>query len=147
MVKKILKYLGYGISWGCVFFVFTNLIGYLAVGDSFVRPLAENFAVQAVGGILAGILCGSTCIVYTIDRLPFWAQIAIHFGVGLTGYFTLAYKLGWMPTATVFHAAAFIAFGFAVFTITWSIFYLYNIHEAKKVNKKLKELEESKKTK
>lgn len=147
MVKKILKYLIYGISWGCVFFVLTYLIGYLCVGKDFVRPLADDFATQAFGGILAGILCGSTSIVYTVERLPFWAQILIHAGVGLTGYFILAYKLGWMPSGTILHMVSFIVFGFVVFALIWSGFYLYNRHEAKKVNKKLKELEESKKTK
>lgn len=146
MGKKILKYLWYGISWGCVFFVFTNLIGYLAVGEDFIALLVNDFAAQAFGGILAGIFCGSTSIVYTFDRLPFWVQILIHFGVGLTGYFIIAYTLGWMPTASVFHIAGFIGFGFAIFACTWSAFYLYNRYEAEKVNKKLRELEESKKT-
>ena len=40
-VKKVINYLFLGISWGCTFFVFTCLIGYLISGPAFLAPIVN----------------------------------------------------------------------------------------------------------
>lgn len=139
----ILKRLFWGISWGCTFFVLTALIGYLTAGKAFLEPILEDFAAQALGAMLVGIFCGSTAIVYDIERLAPGMRIFIHFTVGLGGYLCVAYKLQWMPVDNFGHILAFILTGVFVFMIIWAAFYFHNRREAQKVNKRLKELERS----
>lgn len=141
MLKKIFKYLLYGISWGCTCFVFVNIIGTMMVGKTFLEPILSNFAQQALGSIFVGICCASSAVVYTLENLARWKQITIHFAVGLTGYIIAAHKLKWMPAQSLIQSIIFILFAVGIFTIIWYGFYLYNKWDAKKVNDRLKELE------
>ena len=111
MVKKVVKYLFWGIAWGCTFFVLVCLTGALTVGDAFIGPVMANFIKQAMGAILVGIFCGSSSIVYTFEKMPMGLRIAIHATVGLTGYFFIAYWLGWMPIQNGWQIASFIGLG------------------------------------
>lgn len=141
MLKKILKYLFYGISWGWSFFVIINLIGVMTVGDAYLKPIMDNYIQQVLGSALVGICCGSSAIVYTFDKLARWMQAGLHFAIGLTGYFVVAYKLDWMPVASGLQIAAYVALGVLIFAAIWSCFYFYSRHEVKKVNQRLEELE------
>lgn len=141
MLKKILQYLFYGIFWGCTCFVLTGLIGYEIAGKAWLEPIMADFTRHAVGGMLTGIFCASSTIVYTVKRLPLWAAILIHFSVGLGGYFSIAFRLGWMPVQTGWPLAAFILIGVSVFACIWAGCYFYNRYEARKFNRRLRELE------
>ena len=107
-VKKVINYLFLGISWGCTFFVFTCLIGYLISGPAFLAPIVNNFPRQALGAVFVGIACGSTSIVYRIDRLSLGIQILIHFTLGMSGYFLAAFYLGWIPLENKWYMMTFI---------------------------------------
>lgn len=141
MVKRILKYLFYGISWGWSFFVIINIIGVITVGDAYLKPIMDNFIQQALGSALVGICCGSSSIVYTFDKLPRWMQAGLHFAIGLSGYFAVAYKLDWIPVASTLQIVSYVALGILIFAAIWSCFYFYSKHEVKKVNRRIKELE------
>lgn len=141
MLRKIFKYLFGGIVWGCTFFVLVNLIGAFTAGDRFLYLVREDFVRQALGAILCGVFCAFPAIVYTFDRLPYGLQVGIHFAVGLTGYFVIAYKLGWMPMQGVGQIAGFIGIGTGIFFAIWFGFYLFNRIEAKRVNERLRQLE------
>lgn len=142
MLKRIVKYLLGGISWGCSFFVLTQLTGVLISGDAFLEPVAADFVRHALGAILCGVLCGSTAIVYTFDRLPWRAQIAIHFAVGISGYLAIAWHLKWIPAQTGIQIGISVFLAVFIFTAIWAGFYLYNRHEARTMNRKIRELEE-----
>ena len=145
IILRWMKYLLYGISWGWSFFVLINIIGYLAAGQRYLEPLMENFVSQALYAALVGIACGSTSIVYTFDRLPWAAQIAIHFVVGIGTYFAVAFTQGWIPLMNVWSAVIFIVIGILIFAGIWSGFYFFNMAEARRVNEKLKQMEEEEK--
>ena len=81
-IMKLLKYLYWGISWGCTFFVLTCLIGYFLGGRAYLDPIVNQFPRHAAGSIIVGIACGSTSIVYTLEKLSHGLQIVIHFTVG-----------------------------------------------------------------
>lgn len=140
-IKTIFQYLFFGIAWGCVFFVIYCLIVFCMAGEEYLQPIVHDYARQAIGAMLAGIFCGSTAIVYTVDKLPLGIKILIHFAVGLGGYFGVAYVCGWIPLQSTGRLAAFAAIGITVFTLIWLGFYLYNRWEANKVNRRLRELE------
>ena len=105
-----------------------------------MEPVTHDFVAQAMGGVVVGICCASTAIVYTFDRLPAWLQIGIHFTVGLAGYFSVAFHLEWLPTASAGHIVASVLFGVAIFIAIWLGFYLAARREAAKVNARLQEL-------
>lgn len=143
MLKRIFKYLFFGISWGCTFFVFTLLIGVLTAGNTFLEPIVSDFVRQTLGAVLVGILCGSTAILYTFDRLPTWICIVIHFAVGISGYLAVAWHLGWIPAQTGIRLLISVIIAICIFTALWFIFYFINRSEAKRVNKRLQELQEN----
>lgn len=143
MLKKWLKYLGWGIGWGCTFFVLISLVGSLIAGPAFLAPIVRDYPRHALGAMLTGVCCGSCSIVYTFEKLASWQQIAIHAAVGLGGYFLAAYYLGWMPVQSGWQVAAFAVCGILIFAAIWACFYLYNRREAKKVNERLRELDGS----
>ncbi len=141
MLKKIIHYLFYGISWGCICFVLTGLIGYEIAGSAWLEPVIADFPRQAFGSMLVGICCASSAIFYTLKRFPLWAAVLIHFGVGLGGFFSVAFWLGWMPLQAGWQVISFILIGVFSFVCIWAVFYFYNRHEAEKLNKRLRELE------
>lgn len=140
----IVKYLYRGISWGCVFFLFFCLFGYLYAGEAFLQPIMLDFARQVLGSVLVGIACGSTAIVYTSERLPFVIQVLIHFVVGLGVFFPTAVYLGWIPYAPENPLATILQFllACAIFAAIWGCFYLYNRHEARVINRRLRDMDQ-----
>lgn len=150
IIIRWIKYLFYGISWGWSFFVLINVIGCLSAGKEYVEPVMENFVSQAMYAALVGIACGTTSIVYTFEKLPWAAQIAIHFVVGIGTYFAVAFTQNWIPMVNVWSAVIFVLMGILVFAAIWAGFYFYNRSEARRVNEKLMQMEneeaEAKKT-
>lgn len=140
MYKTVFKYLFNGISWGCTFFIFINLIGAWLMGDSFLEPIKSDFQRQIVGAIIVGVFSGSTSIIYLYKKIPLWIQIAIHTCIGLASYFVTAYYLGWMPLNSYGEIFRFILCWVLIFWGIWIGFYFYNKHEVKKVNNKIQEL-------
>lgn len=143
MLGRILKYLFWGISWGCTFFVISNVLAALAFGEDALMRVVDDFVRQAIGAMFVGICCGTPSIFYTFERLALWKCVSIHFAVGLGGYFSVAYKLGWMPQKSWGYTAGYILFGILVFVGIWFCFYKYGKCEAKKVNARLRELEDA----
>ena len=140
MIKAV-KYLYWGISWGCTFFVLICLVLYLMGGSAYLEQIMEQFPKHALGSVIVGIACGSTSIVYTMEKLSRSLQILIHFTVGLGVYFLTALYLEWIPRQLSWSLAAFFAVGILSFIVIWALFYLYNKNEAQKWNQRLKELE------
>lgn len=140
MIKGI-KYLYWGISWGCTFFVLTCLLLYFMGGSAYLERIMNQFPKHALGSCIVGIACGSTSIVYTMEKLSRGIQILIHFTVGLGVYFLTAFYLEWIPRQGSWSLAAFLAVGILSFIVIWALFYLYNKKEAQKWNQRLKELE------
>lgn len=142
VIMKWIKYLLYGISWGWSFFVLSNIIGCLVVGKGYLEPVMEHFVRQSLFAALVGIGCGSTAIVYTFERIPRAVQIAIHFVAGIGTYFAVAFSQQWIPLINVWSAAAFVVIGIVVFGTIWAVFYFYNLWEARRVNEKLRQIED-----
>ena len=66
--KMLIKYIFYGISWGCTFFVFTCLMLSLFGGEDYLRMIMEDFTRQAIGSMIVGIGSASIaiiCLLYT----------------------------------------------------------------------------------
>lgn len=141
---KLVKYLFFGISWGCLFFVLTCLIGNMVGGEDYLLAVVGDFNRQALGAMAVGIGYGTTAMVYDSEKLPFGLQVFIHFAVGTGIYFPVAFSLGWIPTGSPVNIILMVLLSAAVFFIIWSGFYLYYRGEARRMNEKLRELEQKK---
>ena len=67
-VKLVIKYILYGISWGCTSFVIMCLSYFAWGGEDILMQICKDFARQALGAMIVGIACGSTSIIYQFDR-------------------------------------------------------------------------------
>ena len=54
MLGRILKYLFWGISWGCTFFVISNVLAALAFGEDALMRVVDDFVRQAIGAMFVG---------------------------------------------------------------------------------------------
>ena len=142
-VKLVIKYVLYGISLGCTFFVLMCLSYSLWGGEEILMEIFRDFTRQAVGAMLIGVACGGTAVVYQLDRPSRLMKIMIHFGIGMGVFYPTAVSLGWIP----FHperigitVLQFLA-SCAMFVVIWLCFYLFHRTEARRINERLRELE------
>ena len=146
MLKKIIHYFFYGIAWGCTCFVLFSTMSVLLSNEQTFTWTKDYFLIQVAASLFSGICCASSCIVYTFKKLSFPQQIAIHFTVGLTGYFIAAYFAKWIPLGNIYAVLLFIAFAVIFFVGVWFSFYLVHKAEAKKLNQKLQNFKSSTKS-
>jgi len=149
MVQLIIKYLCHGISWGCTCFVLLCLCCHFIGADDILALIWNDFAKHAAGSILVGVACGSTAIVYQIDRLPFGAKVLIHFTVGMGVFYPVALSLHWIPyrPGNALYSVLQFLVSCSIFAAIWFCFYLFNRSEAKKINNRLQELAQEQKNK
>lgn len=138
--NKLIKYIFYGIQWGCFFFVVMNLIALITLGDRAVLS-ADAFIRSALSAMLAGIGSAGTSVVYTFDHWSSRKQTAVHFVVGITTYFIAAYFGGWIRFGFdwVFFSAVLLSI--LIFWIIWLLFYLFDKKDEKHINEQLKRRE------
>ena len=67
----------------------------------------------------------------------------IHFGVGMGVFYPVSIYLGWIPfyPDRIDYTVLQFLFSCAIFMLIWFCFYLFNRNEAKRINKRLRELE------
>lgn len=142
VVKLAVKYILYGISIGCTFFVIMCLSYSVFGGEALLMQIFKDFARQSIGAMLVGIACGGTAIVYQFDRPSYLVKVIIHFCIGMGVFYFTAVYLGWIPIHhnRIIMVVQFL-FSCGIFMAIWFCFYLFNRNEAKRINKKLKELE------
>lgn len=140
-IMLILKYLFYGIGWGSAMFVLICIVGFEVAGEAFLVPIMQNFTTQALSAELVGIACASTSIIYKVEQIPFALKAAVHFVVGMGCYFGVAFRQSWMPAIGTGGMISFVLIGLLFFVSIWLGFYFYNRMEAKKLNKKLREMD------
>lgn len=145
-IKLFFVYIFFGIAIGCTFFVLMCLSYSLFGEEEHLEPIFKDFTRQSLGAVLVGIACGSTAIVYRFERPSYLAKTVIHFCAGMGVFYPVAIKLGWIPFFPERKIVTFIQFLFSccIFFVIRFCFYLFSKNEAKKINKKLKELEKSK---
>lgn len=139
----IIKYMLYGISIGCTFFVIMCLSFYAGGGEEFLSMIFHDFARQSVGAMLVGIACGGTAVIYQCSRLSGFVKTLIHFCVGMGVFYPAAIYLGWIPfhPDRVFFTVLQFLCSCGIFMAIWFCFYLLNRKEAKKINERLREFE------
>lgn len=143
-MKLIMKYVFSGISLGCTFFVIMCLSYSIWGGEDILLLIYQDFTRQSVGAMVIGVACGSTSIIYQFGRPSYFLKILIHFCVGMGVFYPIAISLGWIPfypDRVIFTALHFLS-SCGIFMVIWAGFYLFNRKEAKRINKRLRELEQ-----
>ncbi|MCL2217083.1 MAG: DUF3021 domain-containing protein [Defluviitaleaceae bacterium] len=137
-MRTLVKYLAHGVAWGCFWLVSICVVMDFAHPDG-LHGLFDNFTVHALGSVVVGIGCATTPIVYEIDRLRRWQQMTIHATVGLGIFFSVGFGLGWLPAGSPAAVVFSLVTSVLIFIVIWFGFYLYDKHEAKKINDRIKE--------
>lgn len=142
-IKRAIKYISFGISWGCTCLVAMCFIFYISGRRDLLALVFDDFARQAAGAVVVGIGCGGTSIVYEWKWGSMFVKSLIHFCVGMGVFYPTAIFLGWIPfqPERVFHTILQFLFSCGIFMAIWFCFYLLNRNEAKKINQRLRELE------
>lgn len=144
IVKLMVGRLCYGIAWGCTCLVFVCLI-YRALGAREVLwEIFENFGQHTAGAVLVGIAFGSTSILYQFSRPSLGVKVAIHFAVGMGVLYAVAFYLKWIPFYSDRIGYMVLQFlgSCLIFAVIWCFFYFFNRSEARRINHRLRELEE-----
>lgn len=144
IIKLVIKYILYGISLGCTFFVIMCLSYSIWGGEDILMLVSKDFTRQSIGAMIIGIACGSITIIYQFERPSYFLKILIHFSVGMGVFYPIAISLGWIPfypDRIILTVLQFL-FSCGIFMAIWSCFYLFNRNEAKRINKRLRELEQ-----
>ncbi len=142
--KLVIQYILYGICFGCTFFVIMCLFCFIGGGQDLLTLIFNDFARQSIGAMIIGVACGGTAIIYQFNRPSIFVKIIIHFCVGMGIFYPIAIYLSWIPfypDRILFTVLQFL-FSCGIFMIIWFCFYLFNRNEAKKINKRLRELEQ-----
>jgi len=142
-VKLVIKYILYGISWGCTCFVIMCLSFFFWGGEDLLTIIFKDFARQSIGAMIVGIACGGTAIVYQFNRPSGLVKVIIHFCIGMGVFYPVAIYLGWIPfyPDRVIYTALQFLLSCGIFMAIWFCFYLFNRNEAKRINERLRALE------
>jgi hypothetical protein len=138
-VKKILLNVGFGIMWGCTWFVVIWIIADVTQNEMMLSILQKQFTKQAIGGIIVGIGFTLPSIVYSLERLAFWCKVTIHLGVGALVFFPTAFFLGWMPIPSFGVLIGYMLLFVSLFFVIWFGFYLYYRKEIREINERLRQ--------
>lgn len=141
-IRKLIKCLYNGIACGCIFFVFFCVIQSVIGNEAFMDTIYHDYTKHALGTIVVGMGFGTTPFVYSLKNMSMFARTTIHFVVGMTVFFSVAFYLKWLPypqKVTMLILEIFISTTF--FFAVWSVFYVVNRKEAKRINERLRELE------
>lgn len=143
-IKLGIKYLCYGISWGCTVLVFAGLVTYTMDDPAYFTLITDDFARHALGAMIVGVACGGTAVVYQFERLSIMTKFLIHFGIGMGGFYPVALYLGWIPFAPdrILHTVLQFFVSCGIFVGIWLCFCLFNRSDARKINDRLRELEQ-----
>lgn len=143
-IKWGFKYLCYGISWGCTVLVFMCLAAQSVGEGTYFSLITQDFTRHAAGAMIVGIACGGTAVIYKYERLSVMTKFLIHFGIGMGVFYPVALYLGWIPFSPdhFFYTVLQFLFSCSIFLGIWLCFYLFNRSDARKINNRLRELEQ-----
>lgn len=140
MVKDLVKSTVISIGMAMTIFCVAGIIFDIAYKGSF--SLDNYRFTKMVGGcVLIGLGFGMPTIVYRKERIPMPIKVLIHMGIGCVVYTIVAYAVGWLGGAATIGQGIIIAvIQIAIAFIIWFLFMRYYRAEAKKINDKIREL-------
>ncbi|MEG0997609.1 MAG: DUF3021 domain-containing protein [Clostridiales bacterium] len=140
-MKKIILLFLQGIAWGCTAFVFLSIVQILLNGNTVPTIATQDYLKYVLSSIIIGLGFFLPSLIYENQKLSMKLKTTFHMGIGLFIYFVASLYAGWIPISLGIWAgiSAFIIMIIISFAI-WFCFYIYNRHEAKKINEILKKI-------
>lgn len=100
--------------------------------------------VQFICSLIVGVICGSSSVVWEIEKWSLLKQTLVHFAIIAIPFFGIGYIMNWMPHY-IFGALGYIGGFIAVYITMWFSIYFSIKTKIKKMNKQLQEIQQSKK--
>lgn len=137
MIRKIVKLVATGITWGCTISCIISMIGTECLGMEWFSGAAHGYTAQIIASMLIGVAWSVPTLVYENEKLSRAQQVLIHFAVGLCVYFPIAYYMQWIPTESMAMGVISVLVMAIGVLLIWCGFYLYYKNESKVMNQHL----------
>lgn len=137
MIRRIVKLVLTGISWGCTVSCLISMIGVHYAGYEWFAVSRGGYSAQIIAAMISGIGWSVPSIIYDNERMPRVQQMIIHLGIGFAVYLPTAIYMKWIPTGSFAVMIGWIAFFAIGSLLVWLCFYLYYKGEAKAINREL----------
>lgn len=138
MLRKIIKLVGTGISWGCTISCFISMIGYSIIGNDWFIHASRSYSEQIIASMIVGMSWSIPTLVYENEKLSFVQQWLIHMFIGFGVFIPIAFYMEWFPKGNIATIMISMTISIVSAIIVWFCFYLYYRYEAKVINKELK---------
>jgi hypothetical protein len=143
MVKKIILRTLSGIQYGCLWIVAFGIIGNVFHVAAFEAILTDNFIAHGFGGMLVGVGFVLPTLIYDAEKLSAPVKTLIHLGIGFGIFFPVAFGLRWLPgDLSVGVTLIIVLDALVIGVLIWLGFYLYFRNESRRINARLRQLEE-----
>ncbi|ATP41075.1 hypothetical protein CSE16_14005 [Solibacillus sp. R5-41] len=96
----------------------------------------ELYTKNSIGFMLCGWLFSVSSLYFENQNLRLIQQTVFHFVTVIILYFILAFGIGWIPfnfTSVLLAIAIFVL----IYSVSWTVCYLYFKHQMKKLNEEL----------
>lgn len=98
-----------------------------------------------VGAIIVGIGFSAPGLVYENENMPYIMRVLIHMGVGCTIFIITGLAVGWIPSGNnPWVGVGVVLIGILTALFLWFGFWWYYRQEARKINDKIKKVNEEK---
>lgn len=143
-MKKVLVMCGRGVGLSLSLFVIIAMVIEMGNGGELLF-YQWTYSKMAIGSMIIGIGFSVPSLVYENANLPYATKVLIHMGSGSVVFIIVSSVVGWIPFGYGWKACVIsIASGLGIAFLLWFGFSLYYKNEAKKLNERLKQIEQSK---
>ncbi len=126
-----------GIIFGGFLQVILVSIGILWWGAETIN--ADIFLKNALGMMICSWFFTVTPLYFEGKKWNLLQQTLVHFLTGIILFFTLAFAIGWIPISLSVIFKQIVNF-FAIYVVSWILFFLYYRYQAKILNEHIKRI-------
>lgn len=98
-----------------------------------------------IGAIIVGIGFSVPGLVYDNENMPYIMKVIIHMGISYIIFIITGFAVGWIPRGNnPWTSIGIILTGILTALFLWFCFWLHYKHEAKKINERIRKMNEEK---
>lgn len=145
-MRKIFGLLVKGISGALSLFSIFIMLYDVCGGNELIF---ENgfYTKMFIGAIIVGIGFSLPGVVYENENMPYVMRFIIHMGVGCTIFVITGFAVGWIPRGNNLWAGVGVVLaGILIALFLWFCFWWYYKQEVRKIDEKIKKVNEEKDT-
>ncbi|MDR0912673.1 MAG: DUF3021 domain-containing protein [Methanobrevibacter sp.] len=140
-IVKICKLIFLGASTGCLVISLVELLMILSIGINNFYLNGYEIVNLILGGIVVGLVFSLSSFIYEKEDLSTLIQTTVQMGLGFIALFIVGIYLQWIPLNEGLNVIVnWIIIALIIGFIFWGGFYIYFKIEAKKINQRLKKM-------